>query len=102
MSNKKVILEKKLDKVQHGWSDTVHGLPVKDLEENLLMYAKHREEVKEAMESSKEIKEAKEVLSELQGPYRDTMNAINLKSSYIALLIKEKNGESVDEPSQEE
>jgi hypothetical protein len=89
----KIVLEKKLEKIQHGFADTVHGLPVKDLEANLLMYAKHREEVKNAMDESKEIKDAKEVVAELTGPYRDTLNAINIKSAYVALLIKEKNGE---------
>jgi hypothetical protein len=103
--SQKVLLEKKLEKLQHGFADTVHGLPVKDLEANLLMYAKHREEVKTAMDESKEIKEAKEVLSELKGPYTDSLAAINLKSAYIALLIKEKNGElegASGEESQEE
>lgn len=102
--SKKTILETKLEKVQYGWADTVHGLPVKELEANLLTYAKHRETVKASMEDNAEIKTAKATLKELQEPFNDTLKAINLKSTYIALLIDEKTGasaEAADEPADE-
>ena len=100
--SKRTELEKKLAKVHHGYTDSVAGLPLKDLEENLLMYAKHREEILVAKEESKEIKEAKNALAELTGPYNDQLNAIKLKSAYVHLLIQDKKVDGKPESESEE
>lgn len=101
--SQKFDLEKKLSKVHHGFTDSVAGLPVKELEQNLLMYAKHREDTLTALKENKDIKDTQEALAELKGPYNDMINALKLKTAYIHLLIKEKNGDSpVAEESDEE
>jgi hypothetical protein len=91
-------IEKKLEKIHHGFAQTVAGLPLKDLEQNLLMYAKHNEDTQHALRNSKEIKEAQEQLKELKAPYSDMLKALKLKMSYIHILMKEQAGE----PSEEE
>ena len=94
-------IEKKLEKIHHGFADTVAGLPVKDLEQNMLMYAKHLEETNEALRNSKDIKEAQETLKELKAPYSDMLKALKLKMSYLHLLMKEKTGEGPSEEKEE-
>lgn len=95
-------IEKKLEKIHHGFANTVAGLPVKDLEQNLLMYSKHNEETQQALRTSKEIKNAAETLKELKAPYSDMLKALKLKMSYIHLLIKEQNGEASSEEQEQE
>lgn len=97
----KTELMKKIEKIHQGFADTVEGLPTKDLENNMLMYAKHAEDTLEALRKSKEIKDAQEQLKELKGPYSDTLKALKLKMAYLNLLIKEKNGESSSEEKEE-
>lgn len=91
-------LSKKLNDLQHGFTDGIDGLNLKDLESNLLKYAKHQEETIMALKNSAEIKEAQENLKELKGPYQDALKAIKLKLAYIHLLIKDK---SLEVPSEE-
>lgn len=97
LKSEKFKLSKKLNDLQHGYTDGIDGLNVKELEANLLTYAKHQEEVGMALKNSKEIKDKKEELKELQGPYQDSLKAIKLKMGYIHLLIKEKNGDVSEE-----
>ena len=94
-------IEKKIEKIHHGFAATVAGLPVKDLEQNLLMYSKHNEETLQELRNSKPIKDAQEQLKELKGPYSDMLKALKLKMSYIHLLIKEQTGEPSSEEKEE-
>lgn len=94
-------IEKKLEKIHHGFAQTVAGLSVKDLEQNLLMYSKHNEDTLQELRTSKAIKNAQEQLKELKGPYGDMLKALKLKMSYIHLLIKEQSGEASSEEKEE-
>jgi len=93
LMSEKFQISKKLETLQHGYVETIEGLPVSDLEDNLLIYAKQKEEVITALKTNKEIKDQKDVLKELTGPFNDTLKALGLKMNYIHLLIKEKNGD---------
>lgn len=93
MSDEKLKLEKKLDKVHHGFADMVNGLNVKDLEANLLLHSKYREDTLSDLANNKKIKDAQEQVKELKGPYQDMINALKLKTAYINILIRERTGQ---------
>lgn len=93
-------IEKKLEKIHQGFTDTVAGLTVKDLEVNILMYAKHSDDTQEFLKKNEAIKSAQEQLKELKGPSLDMLKALKLKMSYLHLLIKEKTeGKNEEEES---
>lgn len=94
-------IEKKIEKIHHGFAATVAGLSLKDLEKNLLMYAKQSEETQQELRNSKEIKDAQENLKELKSPYSDMLKALKLKMSFIHILMKEQSGESSSEEKEE-
>jgi hypothetical protein len=73
--------------------EAVDGLSVSDLENRLLNYAKERENVRAAKEADEQLQRVLEAKTELEGPYKDSTKAIELKSRYIIALIKEKGGD---------
>lgn len=87
---KRTALIKKIEKVHEGFAEMVDGLDVKELEANLLMYSKYKEEILVALEESEAIEEAKKVLSDLKGPFNDKLKALKLKTAYIHILLTEK------------
>ena len=72
--------------------DAVMGLSVEDLNKQILLYAKERENVREAKEKDDGLRDLTEAKKLAEGPYRDTNKAINLKTSFLFELIKEKGG----------
>lgn len=90
MAKKDVKLE--VQKKYPDFAEAVDGLAVNDLENRLLNYAKERENVRAAKEADEKLEEVCSLKSELEGPYKDSQKAIDLKSRYIIALIKEKGG----------
>lgn len=76
------------------FAEAVDGLSVGDLETRLSNYAKERVKVKEAKEADEQLKQVVEAKAELEGPYRDSLKAIDLKSQYMVTLIREKGGQA--------
>lgn len=67
-----------------------------DLNKKLLTYSKYREETELAKKNDQKLNNAKEEVSELGAPYRETLNALKMKLAYLHLLIKD-NGDLVDD-----
>lgn len=62
-------LKVKVQKQFPSFTDTVDSLSVGDIERNLIMYSKHREETIESQKNNKRILELKEDISKASNPY---------------------------------
>ena len=71
----------------------VERLSVADLDRRLNGLAKHAEEIDEAKENNPDLKEAREELNKIAGPFRDAKKTNKLKTKYVIQLIKEKGGQ---------
>ena len=80
-------LEKKLGS---EIASELRSLSVKELEYKLLQLAKHREAITTTKNEDEELSSAKEVVKELDAPYKEQLKENNLKSRIMALLITEK------------
>jgi len=95
----RAMLKKKVQKDNPSFTDTVDGLTMVDLDKNLLMYAKHKEETEMQLREDEAIKNAQEALKELKAPYSDALKALKFKMAYLSILMKEKSGESDEKES---
>ena len=71
------------------FTDVVDHMNGESLEKKLLEYAKYREETLQAQAKDEELIQAKDKVTFLNGPYKDTLGAMKLKSAYIHLLLQE-------------
>jgi hypothetical protein len=94
MSEIDVKMKTKVQKQYPDFVDMVDSMTVDQLEDRLNIYAKEQEKVKKAKEADMDLKNAKELASELGAPYADAKKAIDLKTSYIISLIGEKGGDA--------
>jgi hypothetical protein len=85
-------LKEKVQKKFPTFADAVDGLGSQDLEKQLLHYSKSREEVLCAQREDKQLEDAKEQVKELNAPYSESLGDLKIKTAYLALLLKEKNG----------
>lgn len=87
-------LEKQVFKLPGGkeFKETVDRMSVKDLEGRITQMQKDLADSEEHRENNKVLKDAKDKVSELSGPYNDVKKAIKVKTKYIIELIKEKGG----------
>jgi hypothetical protein len=92
MSKSKVSIEEKVQKEFPDFCVDCQGLGVEGLNQKLLTYAKHQEEIEDSLENNEHLKAAREALNELSAPYRDAKKAVRLKMRYIINMIKEKGG----------
>lgn len=95
LTDKELKLKKKVQKDYPDFVSGVESMNVEELENKLLGYAKNREETLQFQAKDEKLNEAKELVKELNGPYKDTLSAIKDKSAYIHLLmaeLKEKHG----------
>jgi hypothetical protein len=86
----RAMLKKKVQKDNPTFTDSVDGLTVTDLEKNMLMYAKHKEDTEMALKEDEEIQDIQEQLKELKAPYGDAMKSLKMTMAYINILIREK------------
>jgi len=92
----------KMRKTFGNFVDSVDGLPVSELEKNLTIYTKHREDTEMAQRVDKALNDAKELVSELSAPYKQVIGALKMKLRFIHLLMKFKNGELIQEATDNE
>lgn len=70
-SSANYLLKRKVQKEFPTFTDAVDSLSVLELEQNLILYSKHREETIEAQKADKRLKEIKEDISRVSKPYDD-------------------------------
>ena len=80
-------LEKKLS---DGEASELRGLPVSELEFKLLQLSKHREAIVTTRNNDEQLNDTKELLKELNAPYREQLSANKVKARFIALLLEER------------
>lgn len=85
-----ITLEKK---VGEQAAQELRNLPVKELEFKLLQLAKHKEEIVTTAKNDLKLQEARDLVKELNAPYKEQATQVKNKSRFIALLIKEMKGE---------
>lgn len=87
-------LEKKLVKLPGGreFMESVMGLSNKELEARISQMQKALDESEEHREANEALKNAKDEVKLLSGPYNDVKKAVKLKTKYIIDLLKEKGG----------
>ena len=103
LTEKEEKMRKKAQKDFPEFTDVVDRMAGSDLEKKLLEYAKYREETLQAQSKDEKLNAAKDQVTFLNGPYKDTLAALKLKSAYIHLLLqelKEKSGEPKTEEEQ--
>jgi hypothetical protein len=89
--------KKKVAKKFQSFVEALDGLSVQDLEKNMLIYSKHKEDTELAQKRDKELQEYKDKVSDLSAPYRDALSALKMKLAFINIIIKEANGEIDDD-----
>lgn len=89
-NSKEVILKTKCQKNHPDFVNSQDGLATEQLEKNLLRYAKYREETLMSKSKDEALKTAKEVVSELNAPYKETLAGLKLKMAYLNILLEEK------------
>jgi hypothetical protein len=72
------------------FANMVAGMPLSELEKNIALYAKQREEVQLAQADDDGIKALKDQIKEAKAPYNDALKALKLKLGYLYLLIQER------------
>lgn len=93
-NDKEEKIKKSCQKKYIEFTDTVDGMNTNSLEQMLLKYARHREEVELTKKKDEALQETKDKVTELNGPYKDSLSALKLKMSYLHLALEEINGSS--------
>jgi len=83
-------IKKKMQKTDVTFTDSVDGLPAKDLKDNILILSKHLHETEMALKSDEEIQRVQEELKELKAPYTETSKMLKNKIQYLHLILKDK------------
>jgi hypothetical protein len=81
--------EKLLKAAGEALVDTMRGMDEQELRDRLVSLAQHEKETDDKLEADEKIKELKEELKNLQGPFKDTLKSIKLQRSYAALRLEE-------------
>lgn len=88
-------LESKVFKLPGGkeFKEEVDTLGIDALEERIVNLQKGLDESRAHKEENVALKNAKDEVAELSGPYNDVEKAVKIKTKYIIELIKEKGGQ---------
>lgn len=88
-------LETKLMKIPGGeqFRDEVWGLSVEKLEDRIANLQKALDESEEHKKENQALKDAKDEVSMLDGPYKDLKKAVQVKTKFLIELIKDKGGQ---------
>lgn len=88
-------LEAKVFKLPGGkeFKEEVDTLSIAQLEDRVVALQKGLDESRVHKEENIALKNAKDEVAELSGPYNDVEKAVKVKTKYIIELIKEKGGE---------
>jgi FtsZ-binding cell division protein ZapB len=88
--SKKATLEDKLRKAAgDATADALLECDADELQERLTLLAKHEKEVEDKRDATDEIKNLKEELKELTGPFQDQLKSIKLQRNFIASRLEE-------------
>lgn len=93
MAKSKKSLRDTIQESHEAFAQEVDRMSVADLDRRLNLLAKHGEEIDEEKENNEGLKEAREALNQISGPFRDAKKANKLKTKYVIQLIKEKGGQ---------
>jgi hypothetical protein len=88
--SKELAIKKKAQKDYPDFTDSVDGLGLEDLKKNMVIYSQYREDSELAKQKDEGLKEAKDNVKFLSGPYNDTIKALKTKLAYLNLLAREK------------
>ena len=80
------------DKIKQLKSFIDKSICVSDLENQIIIYAMEQEEQKLKMDNCPEVAAAKDELDQVKGPLTDAKKVLQLKISYLNILIDEKEG----------
>lgn len=89
---KELAMKTKAQKDYPEFTDSMDSLALKELESNMLILAKYREETEMAKKKDVALEKAKEEVKELQAPYNEALKALKVKMAYLGLLIQERKG----------
>ena len=93
MAKGKKSLRDLMNEEHEAFAHEVERLSVADLDRRLNGLAKAGEEIDEAKETNEGLKDAREELNKVAGPFRDAKKANKLKTKYVIQLIKERGGQ---------
>lgn len=82
----------KVEKEYAPFVDAVAGMSVEEMKNKILAYVGEKETVLLDKENNQKLKDVIELKKEIEGPYKDTLTAIDLKIKYLSHLISEKGG----------
>jgi len=89
-NSKELAVKTRAQKDYPDFTDSVDGANLETLEQNLLRYAKYREETEMGKKKDEDLEKARNVVTELQAPYNDTLKALKVKLAYLGILIEER------------
>ncbi len=81
---------KEVDKQYPGFADEVSRLSAEEINARIVEMQKGLEESESHKEANEELKQARDTVTELSGPYRDVKKAVKIKTKYLLELLKEK------------
>ena len=91
-SEKEIIeLERKILKERSAeFISNLRGMNLVELDKELVIKTKESHETQTAMNTNEKLDKVKKEKTELEAPYKDTLNSIKRHLRFVALLIKEK------------
>lgn len=75
------------------FTENADALSVDQLKQKITAYRFHQAETERSLEENESVRELKDTLKTLTGPYSDTLKAIKIKTDYMIALIDEKGGD---------
>jgi hypothetical protein len=79
-----------IEKLYEGFAAEVETLTAEELKARIVRMQETLGESEAHKEANDSLKEARQAVSELAGPYNDVKKAVKLKTKYILELLKEK------------
>ena len=80
------------DKIKQLKTFVDKSICVEDLEQQMIIYAMDQEEQKLKMENDPSVQDAKDELELIKGPLTEAKGILQLKITYLNILISEKSG----------
>lgn len=86
-----VKIEKKLGT---DFVNDLRSLSITDLEKRLLALAKYNEEILEAQKADGSLEDAKNLVKELNAPYKESLTDNKLRRNAVYLILQEKGADT--------
>lgn len=88
--SKELAIKKKVEKEYEMFAELANAMGLEEIDKNILMYAKHREDTEMAKKIDTDLNNAKESVKELSAPYNEALSVLKLKLSYLNIILKER------------